>query len=185
MESVLLESLKYLIPALVVTLTTWLVLSNMLENKLKLKQMELQLKRTELASKQKQELLPIQLQAYERLTLFLERIMPQSLIARNRQEGMIAPELQMAMIATIRTEYEHNITQQIYVSSDAWMFIQGAVEETISIINRIASDMPTDATGTDLAVNLLNHFMGDGGANLPSERAIAQLKEEVVLLFGR
>ena len=118
----------------------------------------------------------------ERLVLFLERINPQGLISRLRQDGMTSPELQFAIVSTIRIEYEHNITQQIYVSSEAWTLAQASTEELISIINQIGSSQATDATGTDLSRSILEYYIGNN-TPLPTQKAIAQLQDEVKLLF--
>ena len=74
---------------------------------------------------------PIRLQAYERMALFLERISPNSLVLRVFRPGMDTSALQAAMTKTIRDEWEHNLSQQIYISSEAWNRIREAKEEMI------------------------------------------------------
>ncbi len=108
---------------------------------------------------EKGEVLGIRLQAYERLVLFLERINPQSLILRVRQDEMTAPELQMALLINIRTEFEHNITQQLYVSPMVWNLMSTSVEELITVISAVARQMPTDASGLDLSRAILQYFL--------------------------
>ena len=73
---------------------------------------------------------PIRLQAYERLALFLERISPNSLVLRCYQPGMDLKVLQGVLTKNIRDEFEHNLSQQVYVSSEAWNRIKEAKEET-------------------------------------------------------
>ena len=63
---------------------------------------------------------PIRLRAYERLILFLERISPENLIVRVSQPQMKAKELEKALTDAIRAEFDHNLSQQLYVSTEAW-----------------------------------------------------------------
>jgi len=153
----------------------YLLLKSYIEEQSKIHQLELQ------SQNQSQDGAALRLQAYERLVLYLERISPQRLIGRLRQEGMTSPELQFAMISTIRAEFEHNITQQLYVSSASWLLIKTVTEEQISIINKIATDLPVDATGSDLGRGLLSYFAQYG---LPTENAIQVLKTEASELLG-
>jgi hypothetical protein len=177
-----LEIIKILAPAILVLLMAYYMLNSFFNNALAVKDKELQMKKMELELQNRQEALPIRLQAYERLVLFLERINPQSLISRLRQDGMTSPELQFAMVSSIRVEYEHNITQQLYVSSEAWTLAQASTEELISIINQIGASQGTDATGTDLSRSILEYFIGNN-IPIPTDKAIAQLQDEVKLLF--
>ncbi|HRI29274.1 MAG TPA: hypothetical protein PK239_12960 [Chitinophagales bacterium] len=183
MVEFILELLKFSIPAIIVLVTAWLLLSNMLDNTLQAKQLEVAARRMELNSKRAQDLLPVRFQAYERLALLLERMHPQALIMRVRDESMTAPEMQMALITTIRAEFEHNITQQIYVSTEVWAMIRAATEEMISIINQLAAKLPTEASGNDLSLSLLRYFLASEQL-LPSQRALDQLNDEVKLLFS-
>ena len=63
---------------------------------------------------------PLQLQAYERLILLVERIALPNVISRTNQQGISLGDMQYLLVNTIKQEFEHNITQQIYVSSEAW-----------------------------------------------------------------
>ncbi len=177
-----LEILKFTLPAVIVLIAAYLMISSMLDNALKQKQLELNMKQAEANKNTKSEMLPLRLQAYERLALYLERINPQGLVNRLRQEDMTAPEFHYALISSIRLEYEHNLTQQLYISSEAWMLIQGVTEETISIINQIASSLPTDASGTDLGMRIIQHFLGND-LPIPSYKALEQLKDEIRMMF--
>src|SRR6202046_1902859 len=64
--------------------------------------------------------LPLRLQAYERLVLFIERINPANMLIRMNATSYSAHELYSLIVEDIRSEFQHNITQQIYVSSRAW-----------------------------------------------------------------
>jgi hypothetical protein len=131
---------------------------------------------------EKGEVLGIRLQAYERLVLFLERINPQSLILRVRQDEMTAPELQMALLINIRTEFEHNITQQLYVSPMVWNLMSTSVEELITVISAVARQMPTDASGLDLSRAILQYFLTNDHT-LALHQALEELKKEAQQLF--
>ena len=80
---------------------------------------------------------PIQLQAYERLVLFLERMTPNNLVLRCYQAGMTTQLLKDVMIQNIRDEFEHNLSQQLYISEQAWIYIKNAKEDMINTINSI------------------------------------------------
>jgi hypothetical protein len=97
----------------------------------------------------------LQLQAYERLILLTERIALPNLISRMNQPGIAGKDMQMMLTHTIKQEFDHNITQQIYVSSEAWDAIRNLKEQNIHIINQVASYLPPDVSGSDLNKQLL------------------------------
>lgn len=112
--------------------------------------------------------LQMQLQAYERLTLLVDRIALPSLISRvGNQLGFTARDMQLLLTQNIKQEYEYNITQQIYVSADAWTSIKNLKDQNISIINQIANILPEEATGMDLSKVILEFLMNDRKADLP------------------
>lgn len=143
MPEFLIEILKYVIPSLIVFLTAYFILSKLLEDGLKRQELERRIE-------QRSQALPLRLQAYERLALYLERISPQHLLSRNQGDFATAPEQQIVLISSVRMEFEHNITQQLYVSRKVWGLVKVTTEETITIINRVASTLPSDASGRDL-----------------------------------
>ena len=108
----------------------------------------------------------MQLQAYERLTLLVDRIALPNLISRMNQSGISAREMQMLLIQTIKQEFDYNITQQIYVSAAAWNAVKSLKEQTMLIINQYASTLPQEATGADLNKLLLEYLMNDPKGNL-------------------
>ncbi len=103
----------------------------------------------------------LQLQAYERLTLLAGRIALPGLIARVSNPALSARDMQMMLTQTIRQEFDYNITQQIYVSADAWNAIKSLMEQNILIVHQIASALPPEATGNDLCKILLEYLMND------------------------
>jgi hypothetical protein len=109
---------------------------------------------------------PMKLQAYERLILLADRIALPNLISRSNQPGLSMREMQNLLIQTIRQEFDHNITQQIYVSPEAWDAIRNLKEQNMLIINQVASFLPESATGQDLNKNLLEMVMQTPKASL-------------------
>jgi hypothetical protein len=108
----------------------------------------------------------MQLQAYERLILLTDRIALPNLISRVNQSGVNAREMQMLLTESIKEEYNHNITQQIYVSPDAWTAVKNLKEQNMLIINQLANILPANATGLDLNKMLLEYLMNDKKGSL-------------------
>ena len=102
--------------------------------------------------------IPLRLQAYERLVLFVDRINPANLLIRLIGNGYSAAELHSIILNEIRTEYQHNITQQIYVSPQAWAVVKRVKSDTIALVNNIVKTMPESATGLDLGRVMLSHL---------------------------
>lgn len=119
---------------------------------------------------------PIRLQAYERMVLFLERISPSSLVMRCFRPGMDAVQLRSALTADIRREWEHNLSQQVYMSSEAWAKIRTAKEEMLSLVNNSAQVIPTDATPDALAGVIFATLAKDRN---PIDEAVEYLKAEI------
>jgi len=120
--------------------------------------------------------LPLQLQAYERLVLLVERINPQSLISRLYMPELTVVDMQISLVQTIRAEFDHNISQQIYVSPSAWETVKTLKEQTITLINQIASQLPQDAPAKELNKQILEAFLQAGES--PSELAAQILNGE-------
>lgn len=119
---------------------------------------------------------PIRLQAYERMALYLERISPESLVLRCYQPGMDTKLLQGVMTKTIRDEWEHNLSQQVYISSEAWRRIRQAKDEMMGVINSAAITIPDDADPTRLA-SAIFATIAEGQA--PTASALEFLKQEM------
>lgn len=171
---VFLEILKYTLPSLIVFFAAYFVLRKMLEN-------EREQQKLEIRKEKSKEFTPLRLQAYERLILFMERVAPTNLVMRTQKKGMSARYLQLELIKTIRTEYEHNITQQLYVSSNTWKVVTSAKEEMLKFVNLAASNMPEDATGEELAKLLIEKTAEV--QNLPTTVAVEYIKKEVRRMF--
>jgi len=103
--------------------------------------------------------LQMQLQAYERLILLTERIALPNLISRTNEPGVNGKEMQLMLTHTIKQEFDHNITQQLYVSTEAWEAVRNLKEQNIHIVNQVASFLPQDVSGTDLNKQLLEMIL--------------------------
>jgi hypothetical protein len=108
----------------------------------------------------------MQLQAYERLILLTDRIALPNLISRVNTPGISARDMQSLLTHSIRQEFEHNITQQIYVSAEAWGVVRDYKEQNLMIVNQVASFLPEEATGTDLNRSLLDLLVQNPKASL-------------------
>ncbi len=112
------------------------------------------------------QVLPLRLQAYERLILLAERIALPNLIQRVGRADISAAEMQQILVHTIRQEYDHNITQQIYVSPEAWHALSSFKEQNIMIINKVAGFMSAEASAQELNRHLLELLANTPGASL-------------------
>jgi hypothetical protein len=112
------------------------------------------------------EAVQLQLQAYERLILLIDRIALPNLISRVGKSQGNAKEMQLFLVQNIKKEFEYNITQQIYVSPDAWTAVKNLKEQNILIINQFASVLPPQATSLDLNKLLLEYLMNDKKGSL-------------------
>jgi hypothetical protein len=123
--------------------------------------------------------LPLQLQAYERIVLFVERITPQNLITRVYQPGLTVSDMQVGLIQTIKAEFEHNISQQIYVSAEAWEAVKTVKEQVTSIVIQVASKLPADAPGMSLNKGILEIFLqaGESPADIAARLINAEAKK--------
>jgi hypothetical protein len=109
---------------------------------------------------------PLQLQAYERLTVLCERIAIPNLISRVNHPLATAKEMQALMIENIKQEFEYNSSQQIYVSKMAWDAVRNLRDQSILIINQVANILPADAKANDLNKQLLQVIMNHEDAAL-------------------
>ena len=109
---------------------------------------------------------PLQLQAYERLMLLVDRIALPNVISRSNQSGLSAKEMQALLTQLIRQEFEYNVTQQIYVSPESWEAVRNLKDQNLLIINQISSFLPAEATGQDLNRSILEMLMQSPKASL-------------------
>ncbi len=167
-----------LLPSVVVFLTAFYLIRTFLGTRVR----EADAQRlTEIKRDDRKHVLPLRLQAYERLTLFLERISPGALVLRTHKSSMTSSMLHRELLASVREEFEHNVTQQIYVSDKAWQQVKMAKEETIRIFNIAYEQTGDGQPGTALSQRV---FETAGRlSHLPTQEAILALKEEARKLF--
>ncbi len=127
------------------------------------------------------EILPVRLQAYERIILLLERISPESMIMRISHSNYSARQLHKELLSNVSSEYEHNLAQQTYVSNEAWDMVKTSKNQVINFINGTASELKPDASGPTLGKLILERLTEL--KNPPSQVAIDYLKQEVKELF--
>jgi len=171
----LLEIAKYILPSLVVFLTAYYLMKNQSRETLQKLAME--------TRKQNQNLItPVRLQAYERLVLLLERISPNQLIINLNKPNMSAHALRAEMLSAIQQEFAYNISQQVYVSAQAWNVVKVVKEQMIQLINSHYERMPEQAMAPDLSRAIIETLMQ--GDTQPTQKAIDFLKAELNLYFG-
>ena len=112
------------------------------------------------------EILRLRLQAYERITLLAERIALQNLLSRNSNAGLTCRQMQATLIDSIRQEYDYNVSQQIYVSTEVWRAVNNLKEQNIYIINQLASTLPPQASGMDLNKHIVDYLINNTNASL-------------------
>ena len=113
------------------------------------------------------EVIKLKLQAYERLTLFADRSSLKNLVSRIPAAGLTVVDFQISLLEALRTEYDYNVIQQIYVSPDMWKAIGNLKEQHIFIINQIAATLPPQANGIELSKRLLE-YVSNTNAELSS-----------------
>ena len=170
MASFLLELAKLTIPGLLVLLAAYYTLKDLMKNEERNRYYAL---RKETAKT----LNPIRLTAYERIALFLERIQPDSMVMRVQQSNMKVRDLHLALLTTIREEFEHNVTQQIYVSSDVWIVTKNAKESMIQLINTCSSELPDELPAIELSKMIIEKY--NSVETTPIDAALNILKAEV------
>lgn len=171
---ILAEFLKIILPAVLVLYAVYLIVKSFLDKELQKQVISLREKNTEIV-------LPIRLQAYERMVLFLERISPQNLLRRLNAGELSARELRHVLLHEIREEYNHNLSQQVYMSDESWHSVRNAMEEVIALVNQAADTLPEEAKAIDLNRRILQKTMEE---NLdPAGPALKKIKDEIRQTF--
>ena len=180
------DVLLYFVPALIVMFGMFTVMKRFIDNQhatiRKFLERDIQLKNVEDRNTRQRESVPLKLQAFERLILFLERISPNSLLVRVHRGGMAASQLQSELVSTIRAEFEHNLSQQIYLSEQAWEEVKDAKEEMIRIINNAFSHVGSNASGIQMSSHIFEQVLKM--ETVPTQKAIDFLKSEAKKILG-
>ncbi len=170
----LIEYGKILIPASVVLYGVYLVVKLFINR-------ELDLKKLEIRSRSIETILPNRLQAYERMCLFLERISPPNMLLRLNNPGYSARDFHKLLLDDIRNEYNHNASQQIYMSEDVWNMIKNAKEDLTILINEASSGLGQEATSLDLSRRIFELTLEKKVE--PISHALTELKKEIQQTF--
>ncbi|MCF8253205.1 MAG: hypothetical protein K9H61_07115 [Bacteroidia bacterium] len=173
--SLFLEIIKYLIPALIVFVITYYQFKVFFDSEYEKRNMDLK-------SEQAKTMQPLRLQAYERCVLLMERMSPESLVMRVHKPGISASQLKVELIAAINSEFNHNLSQQLYVSSQAWQVIRVVKEEMINLINTAYRDLGPNSVGLDLSKAIFELLINV--EEVPTHKALIFIKKEFDLVFG-
>ncbi|WP_298759397.1 hypothetical protein [uncultured Psychroserpens sp.] len=168
MEQQLVNLLMFIIPALITGAIAYLFFREHVENESR--------RRDFLIQKDLQkESLPMRLQAYERLSLFLERIKPSKLLVRVNPMSSNKEDYESLLIANIEQEFDHNLAQQIYVTDQCWSITSTAKNATIQMIRK--ANLSEKIDSADKLREVLLTDMIDKRS--PSDAALSFIKEEV------
>jgi hypothetical protein len=172
--SILFDILKFLLPSVFVFAAGYFTVKKFLDTESKRRLAEIRLAHQNVVT-------PMRLQAYERMSIFLERINPNVLITRTYKSGMSSRLLQSELTKMIRTEFEHNLSQQIYMSNHSWEMVKTAKEEITKLVNISSSKLPATATGVELSQTILQ--ISQQIEKLPTQVALEYIKKEIGQIF--
>jgi hypothetical protein len=173
MQSII-ELLKILIPAAAVLYGMYLTIQTFLQKQFEQKELDIKVKTIEITT-------PIRLQAYERMTLFLERITPTNLLIRLGSPDIQAIDYQRVLLQEIREEFNHNLAQQVYISHETWEKTRNAMNDVVTLINTSASEISPDSTSINLSKKIFEKVIS---ANKQlTDEALKALKEEAQKMF--
>ncbi len=158
-----------ILPAGAVLFTTYFFLKKQGENEVQNLQFDLKRERQNF-------FLPTRFESYQRTLLLMERIHPNSLVMRLHNPALPSNAFLSELLKAIREEYDHNVAQQLFISTEGWKMVKDSKEETIKILNLAGRQMPVSAMATDLAAKIFE-IVGEVGT-LPTEITIDYLKKE-------
>ena len=166
----LFEILKILLPSLVVFLVVFFLVNKYFKE-------EKQKRHQQIITKNQEIITPLRLQAYERIILFLERISPENLIIRVDKPVYTCSQLHTELVNTIKTEFEHNLTQQLYVSISSWEEVKNAKAQLIHMINTAFEKTKPDQPSIHLSREIFDMTVKQ--PRLYTAEAINHVKEEM------
>jgi len=165
---------KILLPAALLLYAMYLTTKTFLSKDFEKRLIDMKIKNTETV-------LPIRLQAYERMCLFLERISPHNLVVRVNEPTFTVGMLHQTLLREIREEYSHNMSQQIYMSDQSWSLIKSSMDQVINIINVASEGLPRDARGIELAKSVFDKLLQL--PEDPTSKSLKFLKNEIQKVF--
>ncbi len=149
---IILNSLQYTIPSIVVMLTAYLLIKQFIDKESRQQKHELMMNNQKLTT-------PIKLQAYERMVLLLERLSPENLLTRVYAPGVTAKDFKGMLIKNIRSEFDHNLSQQIYISAETWEVMKLAKENMVKLVNIAGKNINPSANASDLSKIILEMYL--------------------------
>ena len=168
----IIEGLKYALPAAVTGYTTYYFLNRFYRHE---EQKQIILAKKDL----RKHGLPVRLQAYERLALFLERISPAKLVQSVQPVSADLHQYELALVQQIQSEYEHNLSQQIYITDKCWEMINTSKNATMLFIKQVAEDENLK-NATDLQRALIERSSKE---EVPTNLGLAYIRSEVTELL--
>jgi len=172
--SILLEICKYVLPSLVVFFLSQRQYKLFFEAEHRNRMLTFK-------KEQSKTLLPIQLQAYERCILLLERVSLDQLVVRVFRPELTVNQLKQALVQELQAEFNHNVSQQLYISAQSWELIQQIKQELLGLINITARELDADGSGFDLSKNIIEKV--STLSEDPTNRGLKFLKKEFELIY--
>ena len=164
------DFLKITLPAALVLYAMYLTVTAFLKKSFDEKQAAQRLRQIETV-------LPTRLQAYERMCLFLERISPNNLLMRLNGSATTAPEFQQILLREVREEFNHNLSQQVYLSHEAWEQIRAAQQDVSVLINQAAAEISPEALPLELSKKIFEKIIREN--RNPTADALRLVKQEI------
>ena len=171
----LIEVSKYLLPLIVLLISVLLILKHF-SDKEKTKQ------KFDLIRSNNKLITPIRLQAYERIILLLERIKPDAMALRIQKPNFNAKQMQILMLETVRKEFNHNLSQQVYLTNETWSTIVNAKEQVVRLINLTGTTVKNDVKSGDFVRALIETY--NDLEIKPIENTLRLVKKEALIFFG-
>ncbi len=168
------ELAKIILPASLVLYAVFLVVKSFLNKEYDNKVLEVKLENTKI-------ILPVRLQAYERICLLLERISLSNLIIRVNDSSFNSLQLQQTLLSEIRNEYNHNLSQQVYMSDQSWAMTRRALEDIVSLINTAGEQVSPESRGIELAKKIFENQLTSNKDSV--NQALSYLKAEIRTVF--
>ncbi len=168
------EFLKLLVPAALVMYAMYLVMRNFLQKQFDNRLLDIKIKNNETV-------LPIRLQAYERVALLLERISPNNMLLRLSDPSISAYDFQQLLLKEIREEFNHNLSQQVYISDGVWARVRATVNDIVTAVQESSQKMDEKKNAIDLAEAIFDYMIKLDRD--PVGETLSVVKEEIRQLF--
>lgn len=168
------DFLQILVPAGLVLYAVYLIVRSFLQKDFDKKLVELKVSNNAT-------ILPLRLQAYERVCLLLERISPNNMLLRMSDPSFNALQFQQLILKEIREEFNHNLSQQVYMSEEVWEKVRATVNELIAVVNQSAEGLSAEHSSIDLSQRIFDNMIKLNRD--PVGEALSACKKEIQKLF--